>query len=88
MFRIDPKRLDLAAEFRANPIGIHSPDWIHMQLRSWNFERFASTDESALRSTTKDPGLEKLARLRERVRQRFARKDADGAPLPRNSLSR
>ena len=26
MFRIDPKRLDLAAEFRANPVGIHSPE--------------------------------------------------------------
>jgi hypothetical protein len=26
MFRIDPRRLDLAAEFRANPVGIHSPE--------------------------------------------------------------
>ena len=26
MFKIDPKRLDLAAEFRARPIGIHSPE--------------------------------------------------------------
>jgi hypothetical protein len=26
MYRIDPTRLDLAAEFRANPVGIHSPE--------------------------------------------------------------
>ncbi|MDZ4736155.1 MAG: hypothetical protein SGJ07_07370 [Rhodospirillaceae bacterium] len=26
MFTIDPKRLDLAAEFRAQPVGIHSPE--------------------------------------------------------------
>ena len=30
MYRIDPKRLDLAAEFMARPIGPHSPELQHL----------------------------------------------------------